>query len=377
MGRSKSTPSGRLELRITATRGVIGFERAARRFWPLVTLGMVVFVLRSFGLVALAPVGTQGFVWAGLGILGALAFIWGSWGYRWPSRADAVTRLDADLAGRPVAALADDMATGKGDPAAEALWIAHQARMSAAADAARPPLPELKLAARDPFALRLAAVTGVVAALLFAREPLLETVQPVVSAEAAVAAGPAFEGWAVPPGYTGLPTLYLPDLVDAPAIELPWGSVVTLRVYGDAPAQLEQTVTPLDTPLVERAEGIRDVSLTAEVTGTLELQLGSDETVWPITVAADAPPMIAPLGPPSGRINGDMELTFEASDDYAVQSATVSLTLDLAAVDRRHGLTLDPAPRAPTVIELPMPLTGDRQSFVETLTDTVAEHPFA
>lgn len=60
MGRSKSTPSGRLELRITATRGVIGFERAARRFWPLVTLGMVVFVLRSFGLVALAPVGTQG-----------------------------------------------------------------------------------------------------------------------------------------------------------------------------------------------------------------------------------------------------------------------------------------------------------------------------
>jgi uncharacterized protein (TIGR02302 family) len=72
-----------------------------------------------------------------------------------------------------------------------------------------------------------------------------------------------------------------------------------------------------------------------------------------------------------------MRLPFEASDDYGVTGGQATITLDLAAVDRRYGLAIDPEPREALVLTLPMPIRGDRARFEEALVDDVSQHPFA
>ena len=61
---------------------------------------------------------------------------------------------------------------------------------------------------------------------------------------------------------------------------------------------------------------------------------------------------------PSPSALGEMTLPFRASDDYGVEAGEARITLDLGAVDRRHGLALDPDARAPVTVSLPMPIAG-------------------
>ena len=73
--------------------------------------------------------------------------------------------------------------------------------------------PDLRLAPRDPFALRYVALTALVMALLFGsiwRAASVTGLAP--GAAGAVASGPSWEGWAQPPAYTGKPALYLNDI---------------------------------------------------------------------------------------------------------------------------------------------------------------------
>jgi len=72
-----------------------------------------------------------------------------------------------------------------------------------------------------------------------------------------------------------------------------------------------------------------------------------------------------------------MALPFAASDDYAVVAGQAEIALDLAAVDRSHGLTIAPEARDPVIVDLPMPFSGDRDGFDEVLIDDFSEHPFA
>jgi uncharacterized protein (TIGR02302 family) len=55
----------------------------------------------------------------------------------------------------------------------------------------------------------------------------------------------------------------------------------------------------------------------------------------------------------------------------------VTISLDLSKVDRRHGLAVDPEPVEPVVLDLPMPLKGERTKVAETLVDDLSKHVFA
>ena len=118
--------------------------------------------------------------------------------FRWPRAAEARDRIDATLPGRPLATLRDTPALGRDDPAAEAVWAAHLARMRRLAASARPVVADLRLAARDPWALRLMALVALIAALVFARDRGVELVAAALQTPpaAATAAGPSYEGWA-------------------------------------------------------------------------------------------------------------------------------------------------------------------------------------
>ena len=163
---SKSALIG-LKRQFWLTRVGMVAERAVRQFWPFATILMAVLaalIFRISDLVSLPVLAGMGVV-AALGLV--MGFVLGARGFVWPSDQDAEARLDATLPGRPISTLQDDPAIGQNDPSAMAVWRAHLARMADRVRSARAPAPDLRVAARDPFALRLIAGTALVLALTF------------------------------------------------------------------------------------------------------------------------------------------------------------------------------------------------------------------
>lgn len=385
MTRIKALPHealGRLAWPVRLTRAGMVAERITRGFWPVWTMLFALVAALAFGAQDHLPLEA---VWTG-GVLVLLGLLWallrGIRRFRWPSRAEALDRLDRTLPGRPISALTDSLALGEGDAGTASVWRAHVARMAERARKARAPMPDLRVAARDPFALRYAALTAFVMAALFgslwrvAEAPGL--VQPGVAADAA--AGPAWEGWAEPPAYTGKPALYL-NTVPEGALDLPEGSRITLRLYGDADAiPVTESLSGRPATAVPEAEPdtatVRAAEFDAIQSGRLTIG-GDDGWDWQVTILPDAPPTVAITGAILREADGTMSQPFTAKDDYAVTAGRAVIELDLAATDRRHGLVPDPEPREPLVYDLPMPITGSRAEFAEALVEDASKHPWA
>jgi len=363
----------RLRWQVRLTRAGLLAERLTLGFWPVWTVLLAVYAVVALGL---AEGLTQ--VWfTGLGAFAAvlaLGFaVRGARRFRLPTMAEAMDRLDAHTPGRPIAALTDRQAIGAADPASAAVWAAHVARMATRAAGARAPAPDLRLSRRDPFALRYVALLLALVALLFGASGRLAGITGLGAPPAqALAAGPVWEGWIRPPAYTGRPAVYLND-VTAEAFEVPQGSRVILRFYGD-PGVLGLSETVSDAPLPQEANAGTEFLATRH--GRIEIS-GPGGRGWDVSVLPDLPPAIRIAQPPEREADGRMKLPFEASDDYGIVSGRAEITLDLAAVDRRHGLAVDPEPRPAVTLDLPLPFTGKRTEIAETLLDDLSKHPFA
>ncbi|MCU9836600.1 TIGR02302 family protein [Ruegeria sp. WL0004] len=367
---SQILPLRRLVL--TATSAGMIAERLLRAFWPLFSLLMLGLSVLMLGLQDMVPVE---WTWAGAGSLG-LGLLWalvrGARRMHWPDRAEVLARLDATLPGRPVQALLDHQAIGAGDAASVGLWRAHQARMAARVAGARAVPPDLALRSRDPLGLRYMAVLCLAVAVVFGSVRQVSSVAGLAPGAAAAAAGPSWEGWIEPPRYTGLPTLYLNDQV-ADALEVPQGTRIVLRFYGE-PGQLSLAETLSDTPLAQPENP--EQSLTVVRSGTLEIE-GPGGRGWQVAMQPDQPPVVEIAGEAESGAGGQMVMPYAAADDYGVTGGEARITLDLAAVDRRHGLRVAPEPREAVTIDLPLPISGDRRDFTENLVEDFSQHPWA
>lgn len=364
---------------IALTRAAMLAERLLRAFWPLLTLAAITFTLLAFRL----PDYLSGRQWPVLaGCLGFLAVVLAAPGlrrFRIPTRAEAIARLDATLPGRPLAALTDSLALGETDPATRALWALHRGRMAERAASARAPLPVPDLAPRDPYGLRITALTGVTVALIFGAPLAIftppEHPRPPGAAEAAM--GPAWEGWAEPPRYTGKPGLYL-NGVEGEDLVLPEGTKLSFRFYG-SPGSVPFTETvssPAATP--EKTDGaeVQSLDLTARRSGGIEIG-GRMGRSFRVTLRSDAAPAVELPRLAERRADGKLAQPFHATDDYGVIRGQAQIRLDLAAIDRRYGLAIAPEPRPDLSFDLPLPITGSRADFTETLTEDMSEHPWA
>jgi uncharacterized protein (TIGR02302 family) len=372
-----NTVTVRLRRPLALTWAGLIAERLVRAFWPVWSL--------LAGAAALVMLGVQDMVsveavWTGL-MLGGLALVVfvlrGASGFRFPTRAEALARLDATLPGRPLAALADTQAVGAQDVGSQALWQAHQARMAARAAEAKAVEPDLRLSRQDPFGLRYVALLGLVVALLFGsvwRAGSVAEMVPGAGRGAALASGPTWEGWIEPPAYTGLPSLYLAD--QSGVIEVPEGSQITLRFYGEVGAlSLSETVSGRagDVPPATGTE--QEFSIAQD--GEMRID-GPGGRSWQVEAIADSAPRVAVLeSEAKTAFDGQMSQPFEARDDYGVVAGGAVFKLDMDRIDRRYGLATEPEPRQPIRFDLPMPLAGDRSEFTETLIENLSEHPWA
>ena len=351
-------------------------ERVTRAFWPALAVLLSALAALMLGLQDTAPLEA---VW-GVGVIAVLGFgaalYHGVTRFRWPGMAEARDRLDRTLPGRPLTAISDSQAIGAGDAASEEVWQAHVARMTERAKGAQAVSPDLRLSDRDPYALRYVALLAFVMAVMFGSVWRVASVADMApgGGGAALAAGPAWEGWIEPPAYTGRPSLYLNDITDE-RLDVAENSRITVRLYGEVGAL---TVTETVSGRTSDVPPASDPAQSFEVTrgGTLVID-GAGGRSWEIALAEDATPEVSFDGLLDRTASGEMRQPFAARDDYGVVSGQAIIELNLPAVDRRHGLSIAPDPREPVVLDLPMTITGDRRDFVETLIENLSEHPWA
>ncbi|MDR6263709.1 TIGR02302 family protein [Roseobacter sp. N2S] len=374
-----------LTWRLRLTRGSLAVERVMTQFWLLITWTLALLAIVRLGLLIDMPQAVAIAVFA----VGALVWLWlfarGIRRFRWPTVLDAKARLDADIPGRPLQALDDSLAIGSADAGARYLWARHLQKMADLARGSQAARPHVRLARRDPWALRLIAVFVFGGAVLFGRsDPVQSLVQSLTADGPIVATGPSWEGWAEPPAYTGKPAVYLNDIAKGDTLELPEGTRITLRIYGATEgATLSETVTGGTdrdgNVAIEAGEnGFGETTLEVVKSGSLSLvpPQGPDAG-WDIAMIADEDPQVALTGEITRTVQGALQMPFEARDDYGVEGGSVKIELALDAVDRRYGLTLDPEPRDMVSLDLPLPFTRKTAAFEETLVEDLAEHPWA
>ncbi|MFO1201299.1 MAG: TIGR02302 family protein [Tabrizicola sp.] len=362
-------------------------ERLARAFWPLWSLILVTLAALAFGVQDLGPLHYAQAAGAVIGILGLALLAWGVKSFRKPTAMDALDRLDSTMPGRPIAALRDTQAIGTNDPASLAVWKAHQDRMAARAAGARPVQPDLRLSSRDRFSLRYVALTAFVMAALFGSFWKAGSVAGLTpGAAVAMPGGPSWEAWAQPPAYTGKPSLYLNEITDE-KLDLPTGTRLQIRLYGpEGDLTVAQTVADVPPPtdadpkatpaaaVPNATKGIYDLTITRS--GDLSID-GPSGRAWAITAIPDAAPTVEVSGDMTREADGRFKQSIKAADDYGITAARVTVTLDLAKVDRRHGLKVDPEPVEPVVLDIPLPRKGKRTEITATLVDDLSKHVFA
>jgi uncharacterized protein (TIGR02302 family) len=365
----------------TQARSLIA-ERLARAFWPLWTVLAAFLGAALSGAFELAPRPVHYALLAGVAAAALAALVWGARAYRRPTEAEAFAALDGDAADRPVAALSDAQALGAGDPATRAIWDLHQRRMAARALAAMPRPADLRLASRDPFALRLGAlillVMGALAATLDGGDRLSAALNPGAGVSAGVPA-PSIEAWATPPAYTGAEMIYLTERLGE-AVALPAGSRLSFRVYNapEAPSVVQSVGAEIGEPpaFAPMGDGAHDLQFEAVRSGALSIADGAETLgAWTFDVAGDGAPVIAFTSEITASEIHAMQFEFRATDDFGIAAAWAVVALDPSALP---GLGGPPPPGLePIEIELPLPFTGAATQVEDALMQDLTEHPWA
>lgn len=303
-----------------------------------------------------------------------------------PSIGAVQRRIERDngLAHRPLTALEDHLAVGKGDAFAEALWRAHLARMRKALGKIRIALPRPGLPRRDPLALRLLLVLlltiGALGAGSEGPERIAHALLPQLGPFSA-RTPPAVQLWLTPPSYTRLAPVFLraggPEeggkgapIKDAAAVErrtidVPAGSKVLARVQGGS-GQPELLIGEKKIPFKAVDGSTYQLEDTLSVGDRLVVQQrGRAIAEWAIRVVPDKAPAVAFATPPSRTLRSALRLEYKAADDYGLGGVKA----EIRRVDA-------PATESPIDLDLPLSNEYPREAH-ETSFHDLTPHPWA
>lgn len=352
-----------------AARLVLWFERSWPAIWP--ALG----VLGVYACAALLDVPGVLPPWPRVLLLAAVLLLasWLLWRglhrVRMPSEAEADRRLEraSGLRHRPLAALADRPTAPSEE--SSALWQVHLARLGAQVRRLRVGRPRPGLAARDGRALRGAVLLGLVAAWVMAGPDaglrLARGFWPAIPAGAAVP-GTVVQAWITPPGYSGLPPVFLHP--DSKAVAVPTGSHLVVNVTGgsgEPSLALDGSAEPFRALDSASWQAERDLM----AGGALSVQRhGGAVASWALTVLPDHPPTAVFTDAPGGALSGgrptqQTRMAWRVEDDYGVADAHAELRLR----DR---------PQAPPVL-VPITLAGAPKRAQGVQLQDLTSHPWA
>lgn len=362
----------RLRGRRRHARIVLWFEYLWPALWPALGVVGAFVCLALFGVVDLLPPWPHAALLV-LTVAGTSLLLWrGLRRTTPPDPAAADRRLEraSGLRHRPLASLADSPAAT--DPAGQALWRAHVARAGRELQRGlRVGVPRPGLAARDRRALRSGLVVALVASLVVAGADAPSRLGRALLpgfAPGAAPPPPSLQAWITPPGYTGLPPLFLS--AGGGAVSVPAGSELTASVTGGS----GEPVLGLDgvmTPFRALDAASWQAERPLDAGGRLAVRRhGRLMAAWDLTVVADAAPRAAWTEPPGARAPDaadtaprETRLPWTASDDYGV----VALEAEIRLAGRS-----DAAP-----LTVPIPLAGHPKSARGTALRDLTASPWA
>lgn len=359
--------SDRTAAPVGLARAALFWERVWVRLWPATGVFGVLLAAALAGLFEPLPWIFHALLMAvavtAAGLLLDRAFA----DFRLPRWDDGARRIETQsgLSDRPLTEGQDVLAAGHGDPYAEALWRETLRRRLAAARNLRVGWPSPGLAARDPRALRYVVLLLIAASALVANTDWRERLgRAFLASDNATGVVAGLDAWVDPPGYTGLPPVYLSPTMRGP-ISVPAGSRLNIRVHGsDYAPILGLSPSPASGGDVTGKNGEYASSAVLASDSTVRLR-ASGRTIgyWNLRVVPDVAPSIAFTGKPGKTERLALKIPFKASDDYGVTSVRVSIV-----PTKRKGV--------PISVEIALPSLSAR-SVDETAYRDLTAHPYA
>jgi uncharacterized protein (TIGR02302 family) len=357
---------------------------AWERSWPhlarLLTVVGLFLVVSWVGLWLALPFVARA---AGLGlfVLSALGALFPLARFRWPSREEALGRLDrgTGIRHRPATALTDTLATP--DPVAHALWQAQRQRTLASIKRIRAGLPSPRLAIHDPWALRaLVAVMMVAAYVAAGDERALRTEAAFDWNGVLSPANIRVDAWVTPPLYTGKPPVILSAANKEAAIPaagplpVPAGSTLIVRSSGGTLDVVGGGGVTEAVPTEQAPKGTNERHFTIAGDGTAHVRAPSGQPQWKFTAVSDRAPTISLAKDPERQARGSLQMSYKIEDDYGVTEAQAHFAVrpgdaPKAATEARP---LFEAPQFPLVL----PNARTRNGVGQTVKD-LSEDPYA
>ena len=392
----------------------IGLARAAvfwERGWPefAAAFGVLALFLAAalFDLPAMVPGWLHAAVLLLLVVLLAWAVGHGVRALRVPDEPEGRRRIEAasGLEHRPLAALADKLAGGAGDPVAAALWDAHRERMARRVRGLRIGLPLAGFLRHDPYGLRvvltIALLIGFIDAGADSGDRIVRAVEPQLSFTPGASVPVSLDIWVTPPDYTGEPPLFLQRDAAKDAIAIPTGSTVLAQVSGGRePPQLEVAGKSTEFARIDAKNFKGSATLTSGDKLTVT-QGGRTLGSWPIKIVPDSPPSITFVTTPKKQAHDQLKIEYSAADDYGVESAKAVLKrvdgpadelmelelplpgLHLKEAKNANFYDLTPHPWAGLPVEIHLEASdalnqvGKSDTVTITLPERIFHHPFA
>ncbi|RXH20824.1 TIGR02302 family protein [Bradyrhizobium guangzhouense] len=305
--------------------------------------------------------------------------------FRWPSREEALARLDrgSGIRHRPATTLTDTLTSQ--DPVALALWQAQRERTLASLKRIRAGLPHPRLAIHDPWALRALVMVMLVATFFAAGD------------ERAMRLGAAFDwngvlaptnirvdAWVTPPLYTGKPPVILSaankEAAALPAsgpLAVPAGSTLIVRSSGGSLDVVVSGGLKEAEPKEAAPKGTNEKHFTITGDGTAHVRAPSGQPQWAFASTPDRPPTIALAKDPERQARGALQLVYKIEDDYGVTGAEAQV----AARTNEAGKGSDGKTAArplfqPPQFPLVLPNARTRNGVGQTVKD-LSEDPYA
>jgi uncharacterized protein (TIGR02302 family) len=320
-------------------RAALAWENVWRAVAPAVTVAGLFLAVSWAGAWQMLPHWAR---IAGLALfaLAILIIIWREARLRWPTRAEALARLDDDsgVLHRPASGLEDTLANRSSDPATQALWALHRKRLEAEIARLKVAAPSPRLVQRDRYALRAAALVLVVATAIIAGPERYARVAAAFDWRMAspTAPGVRVDAWIDPPAYTGKPPLMLQigrttdAQTHAAGLSAPVGSTLIIRASDPGAVAIETQggLAPAEKATDSKPAGAAARQVPGETRLTLKgdahlilRQSGSILGAFNIEAIPDRPPTIELKEQPKPNVRGTLSLAYKIDDDYGVVGA--------------------------------------------------------
>ncbi len=312
-----------------------------------------------------------------LALVAAWPLVW----FRWPSREQALLRLDrgSGVPHRPATTLSDTLTTH--DPVSMALWQAQRERTLASIKRIRAGLPSPRLPIYDPWALRALIGVMLFAAFIAAGDERLMRIAAAFDWNGVLSpANIRVDAWVNPPVYTAKPPIILSAANKEATTPQSWpmpvpsGSTLIVRSSGGTLDVVASGGIAEAAPNEQAPQGTNEKHFAISGEGTVHVRAPSGQPQWSFTAIPDRAPTIALAKDPERQARGALQLSYKIEDDYGVTEARAQFAAHPAEPEQgaHTGRALFDPPQFPLVL----PNARTRNGIGQTVKD-LSDDPYA